>query len=516
MISSANRLDSFDLSILKKKIKSINMSKFYISSVTMVVLFLRSSNISFLANIAIFPRVLIGLSNAKLLFILVLLVVFSSSALAVEISPRAIPSSKSITTKHTEDEYQVSHTHKQKEQEHAAVDVSSRHEDEAEKYSHQDGNEAQTVIGSVQSAKADSSQDRIKNSLKGNELQAVSHKKGVSFSAEKMAIAGIEVAEVSAKVFTNHVYAPGEIKANGYRSYIVSPRTESVVVSRHATLGQHVEKGDALVTLFSESVVEAQAKYRVAYNDWQRNKQLGKASVSESQLLAAETDYISAYSRLKAFGLTEHAIAYVVKNNSANNHLEELGEYTLIAQRAGAVLSDDFYQGQRVSAGDAIMVLADESELWVEARVSPNKQLNLPKGTQAVIEMAKQFFVATVIQEAHTIDPKTRTRIVRLAVKNDQDRLHPGMFVNVNFSFKTDKKVMAVAESALMRSSDGDWTVFVEDQPGEFTAVEITLGRSLGEFREIIGLAPDTRIVIQGAFFVASEIAKGGFDPHNH
>ena len=342
------------------------------------------------------------------------------------------------------------------------------------------------------------------------------HDEGISFSAEKMAIAGIEVGTLSPKIFAEQVYAPGEIKVNGYKSYIVSPRTESVVVSRHATLGQHVEKGDALVTLFSESVAEAQAKYRVAYNDWQRNKKLGKATVSESRLLSAQTDYISAYSRLKAFGLTEAAIAQVVKGDLSNADLGELGEYTLIAQRGGAVLSDDFSQGQRVSAGDAIMVLADESELWVEARVSPNKQLNLPKGTEAIIEMAEQLFVATVIQEAHTIDPKTRTRIVRLAVKNEHDSLHPGMFVNVNFSFETDATVMAVPESALMRSSDGDWTVFVEDHPGEFKAVEIELGRSLGAYREIVGLAPETRIVTKGAFFVASEIAKGGFDPHNH
>ncbi len=342
------------------------------------------------------------------------------------------------------------------------------------------------------------------------------HERGVSFSPDKMAIAGISVRAISAQVFIDTVYAPGEIKANGYKSYIVSPRTESVVISRHATLGQHVEKGDALVTLFSESVAEAQATYRVAYNDWQRNKKLGKATVSESRLLSSQTDYISAYSRLKAFGLTENAIAQVVKTNANSPDVGELGQYTLIAQRAGAVLSDDFSQGQRVSAGDAMMVLADESELWVEARVSPNKQLNLPKGTQAIIDMAEQSFVATVIQEAHTIDPKTRTRIVRLSVKNVDDRLHPGMFVNVSFSFETAEKIIAVPESALMRSNDGDWTVFVEDHPGEFSAVEVELGRSLGRYREITGIAPQTRIVTSGAFFVASEIAKAGFDPHGH
>ena len=162
------------------------------------------------------------------------------------------------------------------------------------------------------------------------------------------------------------------------------------------------------------------------------------------------------------------------------------------------------------------MILADEDDLWVEARISPSKDLDLPIGSEAILHSGGQRFTAKVIQEAHTIDPITRTRIVRLSVKNPQDKLHPGMFVDVNFAFATKTPVLAVPESALMRSSDGDWVVFVEDHPGEFEAVEVELGRTLGQFREISGIAPHTRIVMTGAFFVASEIAKGGFDPHGH
>ncbi|KGJ89548.1 efflux RND transporter periplasmic adaptor subunit [Colwellia psychrerythraea] len=340
---------------------------------------------------------------------------------------------------------------------------------------------------------------------------AEDHEEGISFSPEKMALAHIKVTNLKPTIFAKSVYAPGEIKANGYTSYIVSPRTESVVISRHAILGEHVSKGQALVTLFSESMAAAQAEYRVAYSDWQRTKKLGLGTVSESRLLASETDYISAYGRLTAFGLTKAAIQNIVKNNSSN-----LGEYTLVAQRSGVVLSDDFSQGQRVPAGEKVMVLADEKDLWVEARVSPNKKLSLPIGTSAKVEFAGQVHEAKVIQEAHTIDPSTRTRIVRLSVENTDDSLHSGMFVNVNFQFDTQGPVIAVPETALMRGADGDWTVFVEDHPGEFKAVEVELGQPLGDYRQIIGIEPDTRVVTKGAFFVASEIAKGGFDPHGH
>lgn len=57
--------------------------------------------------------------------------------------------------------------------------------------------------------------------------------------------------------------------------------------------------------------------------------------------------------------------------------------------------------------------------------------------------------------------------------------------------------------------------VFVEDHPGEFEAVEVELGLVLGEFREIIDLPENIRVVTEGVFFISSEIAKDGFDPHN-
>ena len=348
------------------------------------------------------------------------------------------------------------------------------------------------------------------NETESNEKKS-EHGEGITLSPQKMAIANITVETLMPKMQFSAVYAPGEVKVNGYKSYVVSPRTESVVISRHATLGEHVEIGQKLVTLFSESMVQAQADYLIASTEWQRVKKLGNKTVSESRLLQAETEFSAAYGKLLALGLTDKAI-----KNISNKDIALFGQYSLVAEREGVVLQDDFLQGQRVNAGDAIMLLANEKELWVEAKVSPNKQLHLAVNSPAVVQFNNQNYSAKVIQEAHTIDPITRTRIVRLSVKNTNHELHSGMFVNVKFQFPTQNKAMAVPEEALMRSADGDWVVFVEDHPGEFEPVEVELGRSFGENREIIGLASGSRVVTKGAFFVASEIAKGGFDPHNH
>lgn len=101
-------------------------------------------------------------------------------------------------------------------------------------------------------------------------------------------------------------------------------------------------------------------------------------------------------------------------------------------------------------------------------------------------------------------------------VKNTQHSLHPGMFADVYFHFETEQAVLAVPENALTRSADGDWQLFVVDDDGGFIAKEVTLGRSFGDYREVFDIEAGLEVVTQGAFFIASQLAKGGFDPHNH
>lgn len=342
------------------------------------------------------------------------------------------------------------------------------------------------------------------------QAQAEHDEEGVVLTARQMQLANIQVSVLSAKAMSQQYYAPGEILANKYTSYVVSPRAASVVVSRQVALGDQVKKGAPLVTLFSETIANAQANFRVVQSEWRRVKALGKKTVGDSRYIQAKTDIDAATSRLQAYGLSADAIA------TLNDGSKKLGEYTLMALIDGVVLSDSFYQGQRVEAGERLIELANEHELWVEAKLAPSLQLQLQVGDVAKVNAAGESYQGLVAQEAHTIDPVTRTRIVRLTVANEKHQLHPGMFADVYFNSVTSEAVLAVPEHALIRSSDGDWTVFVEQHTGEFVAREVVLGRAFNDWREITGVAAGERVVTAGAFFVASQIAKGGFDPHNH
>lgn len=336
-------------------------------------------------------------------------------------------------------------------------------------------------------------------------------KVGLSLTPTQMTLADIKIAPLTKQFYHSQIYAPGEIKANGYTSYLLSPRVDSIVVKRHATLGQHIEKDAPLITLFSADVATAQTNYRLAQAQWQRLKKMTSGTVSEKDYLTAQAEYEVAYSQLAAYGLISKDI-----EQSINTPPNKLGEYTLYAQTSGAILSDNFAQGQRVDSGVELMLIADESNLWVEAQLSANQTVKIAKGAIVQIKVNSKHYPATVSQEAHTINQVTRSRVVRLNVANEQHQLHPGMFSDVYFSFPTTEQVLAVPQQALVRTKDGDWAVFTVNDNEEFVEKEVELGVKFVDLQEIRGIAEGTRIVTQGAFFVASEQAKGGFDPHNH
>jgi len=185
----------------------------------------------------------------------------------------------------------------------------------------------------------------------GHDGHAGEEPEGVALSSAQQSLANIKVSELARQVLATRVYAPGEIKVNGYTSYMVSPRVDSVVLRRHVALGDHVERGQVLVTLFSETVAAAQADYLVAVSEWQRVKSLGRTAVGAKRFIRTETNFDAAYSRLLAFGLSEPSIARLSRKKGSEGAAHRLGEYSLIASTNGAVLSDDFHQGQRVEAG---------------------------------------------------------------------------------------------------------------------------------------------------------------------
>jgi len=336
---------------------------------------------------------------------------------------------------------------------------------------------------------------------------------GVQLTPEQQEMAGIVVEILQPRDIVSELRAPGEIQLNAYATSRVAPRIAAQVLERQARLGDHIEKGRALVTLSSVEMAQAQGDLLVAEREWQRVSKLGRDVVSEQRYTEARIAREQARARVSAYGMTEDEIKQLVASGKA-----ELanGRFQLLAPQDGTVIRDDFIVGELVEPGRVLFEISDESVLWVEARLTPDEAARIPVNARATVVLGERQVEGRVTQVHHALDEDTRTLGVRIEVPNPDDRLHPGLFVEARIEGETSERALAVPGAAVLRSPDGDWQVFVEHEPGEFEPREVEVVRTTAGVAVISGLEAGMRVVTRGAFFLQSELAKSGFDIHNH
>ncbi len=336
----------------------------------------------------------------------------------------------------------------------------------------------------------------------------------IHLTSEQRRIAGIVVETLAVRPVAEEVEAPGEVQLNAYASSQITPRIEAQIVKRHARLGDPVTAGQPLVTLSSASMAEAQGAALVAAMEWQRSKKLGTQVVSEQRHIEARIAYQQAQARLLAYGMTATQAESLIDETDVSG---VDGSFTLFSPQAGTVIRDDFIVGKMVEPGELLFEITDESRLWVEAYVNPESVSRISVGATARVRAEREWINGKVIQIHHALDETTRTLGVRLEIPNPQDLLHPGQFVTARIhTGKSNIAALTLPLNAILRSPDGDWRVFVEKEPGEFEPQEVEIVRQLPEAAVVEGLAAGARVVTQGAFFMQSELAKSGFEVHNH
>ena len=341
----------------------------------------------------------------------------------------------------------------------------------------------------------------------------------VELNEASAAIAGISTAAISLQVFSETVSAPGEVQLNQYTSAEVVPLIDAVVVERHARLGDAVDAGQKLVTLASVDVAGAQGELRIASSEWQRTRKLGRASVGAKRYTEAEVAYEQARLTLGTYGLDTQQIDATASGKLGG----KLGQFDLTTPVAGTVLRDDFRIGQRIEAGDQLFLIADETQVWIEANLSPGQADGINVGVAVSVNMNGHWHAGRVIQKHHLLDEQTRTVPVRIAVEPDGEHHHAGEFVQVSIELvgqdsdtASDEQTLVVPESALMQDDEQNWTIFVEVEPGHFRQSVVKRGVTRGARVAISGIPAGTVVVTKGAFFLASELAKSGFDIHDH
>ncbi len=323
-------------------------------------------------------------------------------------------------------------------------------------------------------------------------------------SAEQREKNGIVVASATTRSLRERLIAPGEVVLNAYSSSKVTPRIASYALARYALLGEKVKKDQPLARLSSIEMAEAQGMLVIAENEWRRVEKLGKETISDRRYTEAQVARQQAMAKAQTFGMTRSQVQQFMKNNDVS---QATGAYDLLSPQDGIVLSDDFLVGERVEPGQVLFELTDESSLWVEARLAARKALGITQETPVRVSSdGVSWQDGSILQIHHSLDEQTRTRIIRVEIENQDDSLHPGEFVQVEFMTGAGEIVLAIPATSIA-TVDESPVVFRLTKGDEFTAVPIKVGITSGDWVEVLaGLSEGDQIAVEGVYGLKSEL----------
>ena len=176
---------------------------------------------------------------------------------------------------------------------------------------------------------------------------------------------------------------------------------------------------------------------------------------------------------------------------------------------AGTLLMKAISRGTAVEMGTAILRIADLSQLWLDAQIYEH-QLGLAKKgllVEATIDaLPGRVLTGEVIFVAPTLDPETRTATLRIALKNPDGELKPGMYARVRATIPLAEDVVLVPREAILDSGRRQ-VAFVALAKGRFAPRVLAVGRSGndGQVEVLSGLSAGELVVTSGHFLLDSE-----------
>ncbi len=337
----------------------------------------------------------------------------------------------------------------------------------------------------------------------------------------------IKTVEVSKSAGDAILALTGEVTLNELKAARLSPAAPGIVKKVLVDLGQRVVAAQELLALQSVDLAAAEAEFldaesamRLAFKAYERHKELRAAGVTaERELLEAESAAVSARIRMEAarqklarLGLRESDIETLISTGMEGAS----GEMVLRAPFAGTVLELRGVAGEQLDGGDAAVLVADLSRLWLWADLYERdlaKVLDLDKrgDVQAVATVQAypgEEFAGRVDYVGSVLDGRSRTVKVRIVLANPDGRLRPGMFATVHLRLPGRQETLIVPSVAVL-SSDGRDFVFIRHDGEYFVRRPVAKGIERNGFTEILlGLEPGQIVVADGAFLLKSDVLR--------
>jgi cobalt-zinc-cadmium efflux system membrane fusion protein len=311
---------------------------------------------------------------------------------------------------------------------------------------------------------------------------------------------------------------PGVVQANAYKEVVVTSLVSGRVLQVRAELGQRVNTGEALATVYSPELADAQTAFIVARADQvahgqrqtrtQRLTAIGAASRQELELLEAEramhdAAVEKARARLILLGIPEERTQRLAGPQDVVTTID------VRAPLAGVITRRTANAGLNIDPATPLFTIVDLSTVWVIADLYERDFAKAREGSPATITTAA-YPGLTLQGRVSYIDPQvqqeTRTAKLRVEVGNPAGQLRLGMYVDVHVGESVREGLLVPKAAVQIVGAQRVVYVASKDHPGRFIERNVEVGDPSGDRVPVLsGLEPGDLVVIDGVFFVRAE-----------
>ncbi len=332
------------------------------------------------------------------------------------------------------------------------------------------------------------------------------------FTIPSEQMAHVQVLTIQPTTLTRTLRLTGAVAYNSFHTTPVITQVSGPVSRIVVVPGQHVQRGEAMLYVASPdysqlrtNYLKARDAYALAQKAYSRAQDLYQHhAIAEQNLEQAESAQAQAQGDLAA---VEAALRVMgITNPEALVKAPPSFEALVRAPIGGEVVEQNVAVGQLVQTGvTQCFMLSDTSTVWVLVNVYQKDLPYVRVGDPVTIqtEAYPDLFHGRISYVAASLDPNTRTLQARIETSNPGLKLKKDMYVVATVDAGTIQNAIAVPDSAVLRDSENQPFVYVEQSGNQFGRRTVTIGDSMkGQTQIASGLNPGDRVIGDGSLFL--------------
>ena len=307
-----------------------------------------------------------------------------------------------------------------------------------------------------------------------------------------------------------YYYGIGEVEA-GDVSKVFSDTT-GAAVKIYVAEGDYVEAGDLLFTLDSREWVRdierAEEKWNAELNIAEiklneANREFERINTFYSRDLATRAELDKAEQNLNEAQLNLEKVQLSRETELENlqeNYKSRLG----ISPARGWIAGISFSEGEIVNTADFVEIVnLEEVEVTVEVPENIIPKIKKGASVAAKTTSASKYGMQGEVTGYSIVPENNRTYKVRASLINRNQRLFPGMLMEVQIQISQLQSNFIVPRSAVITDGTDNFIFLVDN--GQSTRVPVELGSSRQGYIQIDGiLSEGTDLVIEGQSYLKS------------